>query len=158
MSQGVAPLRTRFTAIEKAVLGELLSFAQLCAESTNKSVQVLAGLAAERAAKIMRSTAPLASWSNEDIAHFAKVWEAADPKAFSGEERRTLEPWVVRLPQHPGQCRWCGCTQERACASGCGWANREQTLCTACVNFDRLMRSAKGRAQLLDQIGEADLL
>lgn len=37
----------------------------------------------------------------------------------------------------PGKCRWCGCTYEEPCPGSCGWANRSQTLCTACVNLDR---------------------
>ena len=36
-----------------------------------------------------------------------------------------------------GKCRWCGCTYYEPCPEGCGWANRDQTLCTACVNVDR---------------------
>jgi hypothetical protein len=29
-------------------------------------------------------------------------------------------------------CRVCGCTDDRACEGGCGWA--EQDLCTACID------------------------
>ena len=36
-----------------------------------------------------------------------------------------------------GKCRWCGCREARACVTGCGWANVNETLCTACVNVDR---------------------
>lgn len=36
------------------------------------------------------------------------------------------------LPSRLGPvCRACGCSQEDACAEGCGWA--EDDLCTACV-------------------------
>jgi hypothetical protein len=40
----------------------------------------------------------------------------------------------------PGKCRWCGCTYDEPCPESCGWANREQTLCTACVAVDREWR------------------
>jgi len=37
----------------------------------------------------------------------------------------------------PGRCQKCGCTDNTPCVGafgeGCGWANRSQTLCTACV-------------------------
>lgn len=56
---------------------------------------------------------------------------------------------VITIPETPGRCRWCGCTHDRPCESPCGWANRAQTLCTECVEVDRLVRSAKGRAQLV---------
>lgn len=35
-----------------------------------------------------------------------------------------------------GTCRWCRCTELNACPQGCGWADRDQTLCTACVDVD----------------------
>jgi hypothetical protein len=28
---------------------------------------------------------------------------------------------------------FCGCTYDNPCPNGCGWANRQQTLCTDCV-------------------------
>lgn len=40
----------------------------------------------------------------------------------------------------PGRCRWCRCTYEEPCPGSCGWANREQTLCTACVDVERAWR------------------
>lgn len=57
---------------------------------------------------------------------------------------------VITVTETAGTCRWCGCTEDRACEDGCGWANRAQTLCTACINFDREMRSARGRARLVE--------
>ncbi len=36
-------------------------------------------------------------------------------------------------PYSPGTCRDCGCTDERACPEGCGWADEGHTLCTACA-------------------------
>jgi hypothetical protein len=32
----------------------------------------------------------------------------------------------------PGVCRYCGCTEARACPEGCEWADEDQTICTAC--------------------------
>lgn len=32
----------------------------------------------------------------------------------------------------PGRCRWCRCTHDTPCPNGCGWADRDQTLCTEC--------------------------
>ena len=36
-----------------------------------------------------------------------------------------------------GRCRFCGCTEERACPGGCSWVNRELTICSACARIDR---------------------
>lgn len=45
---------------------------------------------------------------------------------------------MTRLRRNqPGVCRWCGCSEFDPCPGSCGWANREQTLCTACVDVDR---------------------
>jgi hypothetical protein len=34
---------------------------------------------------------------------------------------------------HPlrGVCCFCGCTDQRSCAGGCGWLNEEETMCSA---------------------------
>jgi len=32
-----------------------------------------------------------------------------------------------------GSCRKCGCTEEKACPGGCGWADETKTLCTRCA-------------------------
>lgn len=39
-----------------------------------------------------------------------------------------------------GTCRVCRCVYERACPSGCSWANASETLCSACVIFVELSR------------------
>lgn len=54
----------------------------------------------------------------------------------------------IALVNRPGVCRWCHCTHDRPCELGCGWASRDQTLCTECVPLDVAMRSAKGREKL----------
>jgi hypothetical protein len=36
-----------------------------------------------------------------------------------------------------GVCRECGCTEAKACAGGCAWADTTQTLCTTCAAKDR---------------------
>lgn len=32
---------------------------------------------------------------------------------------------------HMGCCRYCGCTEERACPSGCAWVDPEASLCSS---------------------------
>jgi hypothetical protein len=56
----------------------------------------------------------------------------------------------VTFRERPGRCRWCGCTHERPCANGCGWANRQQTLCTECAPLDAAIRSTAGRVLLAE--------
>jgi len=63
----------------------------------------------------------------------------------------------ITITETPGRCRWCGCTYERPCDLGCDWANRNQTLCTACVELDRLVRSAAGRKTLAELVTDAQL-
>lgn len=55
----------------------------------------------------------------------------------------------LKVLERPGRCRWCGCTYNDPCPEGCGWANRQQTLCTACAEFDRLMKSREGRSDVV---------
>lgn len=31
-----------------------------------------------------------------------------------------------------GTCQICGCTDDRACEGGCGWADDDHTICTVC--------------------------
>lgn len=58
--------------------------------------------------------------------------------------RQALEQ-VKRSPGFKGICRICGCTERNACTGQgllrdetCGWANKEQTLCS---NFDCVQRA-----------------
>ena len=50
-----------------------------------------------------------------------------------------------------GICTVCGCVQSDACEEGCGWANREQTLCTACKELSPTARAQK-REQALEDL------
>lgn len=68
-----------------------------------------------------------------------------------------MKPITLIVRQEPGRCRWCQCTHERPCPEGCGWANAAQTLCTACADFDRLIRSQPGRRQLAELVQEQAL-
>lgn len=61
----------------------------------------------------------------------------------------------VTVPEHVGKCRWCGCTEEHGCEMGCSWANRQATLCSECVDLDRLMRSARGRQTIAEVFQES---
>ena len=63
---------------------------------------------------------------------------------------------TIRVSLTPGICRWCRCTYERPCANGCGWADRAQTLCTACVPLDKTLRTASGRRELAEFLQEAE--
>jgi hypothetical protein len=60
----------------------------------------------------------------------------------------------VTIPERPGRCRWCGCTYHDPCPAGCGWANRQQTLCSECADLDRLVRTVAGRRELAELMQE----
>jgi hypothetical protein len=49
-----------------------------------------------------------------------------------------------------GQCRWCRCTDDHACANGCSWANAQRTLCSECVPLDKAMQTTAGRRELAE--------
>jgi hypothetical protein len=38
---------------------------------------------------------------------------------------------IVDEEGEPGTCRFCGCTEGRACVDGCSWANEEETICNS---------------------------
>lgn len=65
---------------------------------------------------------------------------------------------AIHLMLTRGQCRWCRCTEFEPCDVGCGWANREETLCTACVPLDRAMRTIPGRRELAGFLQEHGFL
>ena len=69
-----------------------------------------------------------------------------------------MKSHAIYLTQTPGRCRWCRCTYDEPCANGCGWANREQTLCTECVPLDRAMKNVPGRRELAEFLQEYDFL
>ena len=62
---------------------------------------------------------------------------------------------TITIPERPGRCRWCGCTDDHGCAMGCSWANRQGTLCSECVYLYRAMRSRAGRAEIAEIIQTA---
>lgn len=62
----------------------------------------------------------------------------------------------IAIGERSGKCRWCGCTELRACGAGCSWANRSATLCSECVPLDRLVRTAGGRKILSAIVAVAD--
>jgi hypothetical protein len=59
-----------------------------------------------------------------------------------------MKSHAIYLTQTPGRCRWCRCTEAEACESGCSWANRDRTLCSACVPLDAAMHNVPGRMEL----------
>ena len=58
---------------------------------------------------------------------------------------------TLEITEKSGVCRWCGCTERDPCPEGCGWVNREQTLCTSCREFDRQIRTPIGRRRLMEK-------
>jgi hypothetical protein len=36
-------------------------------------------------------------------------------------------------PDWEETCRYCGCTPDNACAEGCEWVDRKNTICSACL-------------------------
>lgn len=54
------------------------------------------------------------------------------------------------LPHPPsGVCRFCRCTQQRACAGGCDWIDLEGTVCSSEECLEKY--GAEGRAEFLNQ-------
>ena len=41
------------------------------------------------------------------------------------------EIYELTLGDDEERCRYCGCTENRACEGGCAWLNREHTVCSA---------------------------
>jgi hypothetical protein len=62
------------------------------------------------------------------------------------------------ITNRPGQCRWCKCTEDHACAAGCSWANAQLTLCSECVPLDKAMQTTAGRRELAEFLQEHGFL
>jgi ParB/RepB/Spo0J family partition protein len=71
-------------------------------------------------------------------------------RAFGVDAKKILDQVApVQTSAQPGKpvrgtCRKCGCTEERACAGGCGWADKSETRCTACFPPTLKSRAKKG--------------
>jgi hypothetical protein len=63
------------------------------------------------------------------------VDQAAPPVQTSGKPGKPVR----------GTCRKCGCQENTPCASGCGWADKTETRCTACFPPTLKSRAKKGR-------------
>jgi len=63
---------------------------------------------------------------------------------------------TITLKDVPGRCRWCQSTARAlaACPQGCSWANQARTLCSSCVQLDRLMQSQKGRREIASFVAD----
>jgi hypothetical protein len=61
----------------------------------------------------------------------------------------------LTIRETSGRCRWCGCTDAAACELGCSWRNRAHTLCSSCVELDRLIRTRVGRMALAEIVSQA---
>lgn len=73
-------------------------------------------------------------------------------------KKRVKALLTIRVSLTPGRCRWCGCTYLRPCANGCGWADRQQTLCTECVPLNTVLQTARGRLELAEFLQESSFL
>ena len=60
----------------------------------------------------------------------------------------------ITVTNRSGQCRWCKCTYDEPGEVGCGWADRAQTLCTACVPLDSALKTSAGRRELAEFLQE----
>jgi ferredoxin len=58
---------------------------------------------------------------------------AAPPLELPGDDDEDLEQEEDDV--EPGVCRYCGCTEAEACPEGCGWADEDETICTACQDL-----------------------
>lgn len=59
-------------------------------------------------------------------------------KSVRGRGVSTGAPGVT-----PGICRFCRCSHFNPCPEGCWWADRAETLCSACVDVDAAWRKVK---------------
>lgn len=64
----------------------------------------------------------------------------------------------VHITERAGVCRWCGCTEDDACPTGCSWANARGTLCSECHALDQAMKSRRGRRRIALTVQEAGAL
>ena len=62
---------------------------------------------------------------------FASLWTSINAKRGYGWDKN---PWVW-VVEFERACRACGCTDSRACAGGCSWA--EPGLCSRCVGKEK---------------------
>jgi hypothetical protein len=69
--------------------------------------------------------------------------------------RPMVDEFIVAVKLKPGTCRWCGCTERDPCPGGCGWADRQQTLCTSCSHFNKEIQTAAGRKKIAQRLLEA---
>lgn len=60
-----------FTAVERAVISELLQAMAVCASSDRSEVRAVAALLAERASRLLRGETTPYTMSDEQIAEFA---------------------------------------------------------------------------------------
>jgi hypothetical protein len=61
------------------------------------------------------------------------------PGVSAGEPWRVGDPTPPPLParpSRPGTCRYCGCSDDRACPGGCGWVDEIHTICSACLEVE----------------------
>lgn len=69
-----------------------------------------------------RKSSSAAAESPDDPGPIPKILDQVAPVQTSAKPGKPMR----------GTCRKCGCTEDKACASGCGWADATETRCTAC--------------------------
>lgn len=79
--------RTRYTPIERAVIAELVAFAEVMAESNenepDKKIAAFAALLCERAANIVRGDDEPRVFTDQDVLAFAEAWKVEERAKFN---------------------------------------------------------------------------
>lgn len=85
------PFRTTYSDAERAVIAELVSFAELMAESAQNAeakgvvewpARAFGAMLLERAAMIVRGDSPR-TFTDQDVLNFASFWQAHEPAEFN---------------------------------------------------------------------------
>jgi hypothetical protein len=56
-----------------------------------------------------------------------------DPRWLALGVGPALDGGALERTLKTGVCRYCGCTDDRACPGGCGWLDEMHTICSACL-------------------------
>lgn len=72
----------------------------------------------------------------------SKLWPVGTTIHPDGLMAATQIRNLVSLTPQPmvatGICRYCLCVDERACEGGCGWVDEDHTICSACLDPERI--------------------
>jgi ParB family chromosome partitioning protein len=150
-------LKALAAAVLKAPIGQAMKFVTDAARSDRETRELVPpGKTAEALvrhlafdAAIQHSRSPW-NWEREQFGKQMKAF-GIDVGAVLNEAAPVEKPAVQTSAKSGGKpkkgtCRKCGCTEEKACASGCGWSDGTKTRCTACFP-PKLKSQAKGRSR-----------